>query len=59
MPLVSEYSFLPDLDAIPDSVAARAKVMFINYPNNPTSATAEPDFFRRVVEFAENARYLG
>ena len=53
MPLLSENGFLPDLDAIPDSVAARAKVMFINYPNNPTSATAEPDFFRRVVEFAE------
>lgn len=53
MPLLSENRFLPDLDAIPESVAARAKLMFINYPNNPTSAIAEPDFFRRVVEFAE------
>lgn len=53
MPLLSENDFLPDLDVIPETVAARAKVMFINYPNNPTSATAEPDFFRRVVEFAE------
>ena len=53
MPLLSENRFLPDLDAIPESVAARAKLMFINYPNNPTSAIAEPDFFRRVVVFAE------
>lgn len=53
MPLLSENRFLPDLDAIPDDVAARAKVMFINYPNNPTSAIAEPDFFKRVIEFAE------
>ena len=53
MPLLSENRFLPDLDAIPESVAARAKLMFINYPNNPTSAIAEPDFFRRVVAFAE------
>ena len=53
MPLLSENRFLPDLDAIPDDVAARAKVMFINYPNNPTSAIAEPDFFKRVIDFAE------
>ncbi len=53
MPLLSENRFLPDLNAIPDDVAARAKVMFINYPNNPTSAIAEPDFFKRVIEFAE------
>ena len=53
MPLVSKNRFLPDLDAIPEDVATRAKVMFINYPNNPTSAVAEPHFFRRVVDFAE------
>ncbi len=53
MPLLSENRFLPDLDAIPDDVAARAKLMFINYPNNPTSAIAEPDFFKQVIEFAE------
>ncbi|MBW2215898.1 MAG: LL-diaminopimelate aminotransferase [Deltaproteobacteria bacterium] len=53
MPLLSKNRFLPDLDAIPDEVATRAKVMFINYPNNPTSAIAEPDFFKRVVDFAE------
>jgi len=54
MPLLSENRFLPDLDAIPDQVATRAKIMFINYPNNPTSAIADPDFFKQVVDFAGN-----
>lgn len=53
MPLLSSNGFLPDLEAIPDKVAARAKVMFINYPNNPTSAIAEPEFFNQVVRFAD------
>ncbi|MBW2118453.1 MAG: LL-diaminopimelate aminotransferase [Deltaproteobacteria bacterium] len=53
MPLLSENRFLPDLDAIPDEIAFRARVMFINYPNNPTSAVADPEFFSRVVEFAK------
>lgn len=51
MPLVREKDFLPDLDGIPDDVADRAKVMIINYPNNPTSAVADLDFFNRVVTF--------
>ncbi|MBW1850337.1 MAG: LL-diaminopimelate aminotransferase [Deltaproteobacteria bacterium] len=54
MPLLSKNRFLPDLAAIPDEVVARARIMFINYPNNPTSAVAEPEFFKRVVDFAEN-----
>ncbi|OQY51065.1 MAG: LL-diaminopimelate aminotransferase [Desulfobacteraceae bacterium 4572_87] len=58
MPLLSENDFLPDLDAIPGDVADRAKLMFINYPNNPTSAVADLDFFRRVVSFAEKHRIL-
>jgi LL-diaminopimelate aminotransferase len=58
MPLLKENRFLPDLDAIPEAVATRAKVMFINYPNNPTSAVAEPDFFKRVVDFAEKNRII-
>jgi LL-diaminopimelate aminotransferase len=53
MPLLSENNFLPDLDTIPRDVADRAKLMFINYPNNPTSAVADLDFFRSVVSFAE------
>ncbi|MDD5585433.1 MAG: LL-diaminopimelate aminotransferase [Alphaproteobacteria bacterium] len=52
MPLVKENRFLPDLDAIPAEVARRAKAMFINYPNNPTGAVAERDFFEKVVSFA-------
>ncbi|MSQ15532.1 MAG: aminotransferase class I/II-fold pyridoxal phosphate-dependent enzyme, partial [Dehalococcoidia bacterium] len=53
MPLKEEKGFLPDLDAIPPDVAQRAKVMWINYPNNPTAAVADLDFFDRVVDFAK------
>ena len=52
MPLLRENNFLPDLDAIPKDVARRAKMMFLNSPNNPTSVVAEKDFFKRVVDFA-------
>ena len=58
MPLLSQNNFLPDLEAIPPEVADRAKLMFINYPNNPTSAVADLDFFRRVVSFAEKHSIL-
>lgn len=52
MPLKEENRFLPDLEVIPPEIAAKAKMMIINYPNNPVAATAEPNFFRKVVEFA-------
>lgn len=52
MPLLAENDFLPDLDAIDYQVAKRAGIMFLNYPNNPTSATASLEFFERVVDFA-------
>jgi len=52
MPLRRENGFLPDLDAIPAEVARRAKLMYLNYPNNPTAAVATRDFFARVVAFA-------
>jgi LL-diaminopimelate aminotransferase len=52
MPLLAENGFLPDLDAIPPETARKARVMFINYPNNPTGAIAEKDFYERVVQFA-------
>ena len=55
MPLLEENGWLPDLDAIPEHVARAAKVMWLNYPNNPTGAIAGPDYFEKVVEFA--ARY--
>ena len=53
MPLTEDNDFLPDLDAIPADVAAKAKLMFLNYPNNPTAAVATDDFFQRVVAFAK------
>jgi LL-diaminopimelate aminotransferase len=52
LPLYEERGFLPVLDAVPADVARRAKVLWINYPNNPTGATATPEFFERVVDFA-------
>jgi LL-diaminopimelate aminotransferase len=52
MPLLGENDFLPDLDAIPADVLSKAKLMFLNYPNNPTAATATKAFFREVVDFA-------
>jgi len=53
MPLSEENDFLPDLEAIPAAVARRAKLMWISYPNNPTGAVAEIDFFEQVVRFAK------
>ena len=52
LPLREERDFLPDLGAVPADVLERAKVLVLNYPNNPTGASATPDFFARVVEFA-------
>jgi len=52
MPLVPELGFVPDLDAIPDQARDRARLMFVNYPNNPTGAVVPEGFFERVVEFA-------
>lgn len=51
--LRKECGFLPDLDAIPADVARRAKLLFINYPNNPTTAVADVAFFEKVVRFAK------
>ncbi len=52
MPLTQENQFLPDLERIPPEVARRARVLWLNYPNNPTAAVAGADFFERAVEFA-------
>ena len=52
MPLLEENGWLPDLDAIPPEVVRRARLMWLNYPNNPTAAVASLDYFERVVEFA-------
>ena len=53
MPLLEENDWLPDLDAIPPGVIHNAKALWINYPNNPTGAIAEADFFEKVVAFAK------
>jgi LL-diaminopimelate aminotransferase len=51
MPLLPERGFAPDLDAIGGDVAARARLMYLNYPNNPTGAIAPDGLFQRAVEF--------
>jgi LL-diaminopimelate aminotransferase len=53
VPLRRENGFLPDLKAIPKDVAKRAKILWINYPNNPTAALAPPGFYEDVVAFAK------
>ncbi len=53
MPLKAENGFLPDLDAIPAGVAQKAKLLFINYPNNPTGAIADGAFYEKVIAFAQ------
>ena len=52
LPLKKENDFLPDLDAIPVDIARQAKLLWINYPNNPTAAVADNDFYQHVVAFA-------
>lgn len=52
IPLRPDLGFLPDLEAIPPAVLSRAKLLFLNYPNNPTAATATPAFFNDAVAFA-------
>ena len=52
MPLTRKNNFLPDLDSIPEDVTQKAKCMWINYPNNPTGAVADLNFFNRAVKFA-------
>ena len=52
LPLKKENHFLPDLDSIPSDIAKQAKMLWINYPNNPTAAVADKEFFLRVIEFA-------
>lgn len=53
MPLLQKNGYLPDLGKIPVRVLKKAKLMFLNYPNNPTSAVATKEFFEEVVKFAK------
>ncbi len=52
MPLLAENKYLPDFSKIPADIAARAKVLWLNYPNNPTGAVASLKFFKEAVDFA-------
>lgn len=52
MPLRGENNFLPDYDAVPRDICKKTKLMFLNYPNNPTSAVADKKFFEETVDFA-------
>jgi len=52
LPLLESNAFLPDLKSIPEPVLKKAKLLYLNYPNNPTGAVASVEFFKQVVEFA-------
>lgn len=58
MPLTKANGFLPDLNAIPKGVAKKAKLMWLNSPNNPTSVIMTKDYFKRVVEFAQENQVI-
>src|ERR1019366_7746367 len=58
LPLTEQNHFLPDLDSVPPEVLKYAKVLVLNFPNNPTGASATPAFFAQVVEFARRNRLV-
>jgi LL-diaminopimelate aminotransferase len=58
MPLLPQNGFLPELDAIPDVVLEKAKILWLNYPNNPTGAVAPLSFFEKAVKFAHQHHLL-
>ena len=53
LPLTHENDWLPDLDAIPDDVADKAKLLWLNYPNNPTGAVTDLEYYGKAIQFAE------
>ena len=53
LPLLAENNFLPDLDSLTAEQCKRAKLLYINYPNNPTGAVANKEFFAKVIDFAK------
>ncbi len=58
LPLLKENRFLPDLSQIPRETAGQAKILFLNYPNNPTAAVADRAFFEQVVRFARENQVI-
>lgn len=58
LPLTKENKFLPDLESIPKDIAAKSKLLFVNYPNNPTGAVVDLPFFEKCVGFARRNNIL-
>jgi acetylornithine aminotransferase len=58
LPLRAEHGFLPDLDAVDDATWDRIGLFWVNYPNNPTAATAPPDFYERLAERARRHDFV-
>ena len=58
MPLLEKNNFLPDFKKIPLSIVKKAKILFLNYPNNPTGATAEKDFYKEAISFARKNKLI-
>lgn len=58
MPLTTEHEFLPDLEAIPEAILKRTKIMILNYPNNPLAAVAPREFFSKVIEYAKRYSFI-
>ncbi len=54
MPLIEKNNFLPDLKIIPKDIAKKSKIIFVNYPNNPTGAIAGKDFYAELIDFSED-----
>jgi LL-diaminopimelate aminotransferase len=52
LPLLESNSFFPDFSIVPKDILKKARLLYLNYPNNPTGAVATPEFFKKVVEFA-------
>ncbi|WP_146533726.1 LL-diaminopimelate aminotransferase [Rubripirellula reticaptiva] len=58
LPLLAENNFLPDLDAVPDDIYRRTKLLVLNYPNSPTGKTATPEFYEKVVALAKEKQFV-
>ncbi len=58
LPLKEENNYLPDFESIPENVARKAKILFLNYPNNPTTAVAEMDFIKEAVDFCVDNKII-
>lgn len=58
IPLLEKNNYLPDVNNIPDHIIKKSKLFFINYPNNPTGAVANEDFYKHIIKFAEDNNIL-